>query len=155
MLLGLFIPFISLGIVLWFFLPGGGAGITYSPSQYAHAVQFRADEWTHRVVSVQGIVVATPPCRAQQCDLGTAPFLLVDQQPGTSPALQSALPANAIFILPQHESGWHSVLRRLFARGMASPLPIGMHGGEHLTITGTLAGKPVFGLPPYFQPVSL
>ena len=136
-LLGLLAPIVALGVVFWLLLPGGVASASFSPGQFSRAAQLDPQTWAHREVSLRGYLAVW--CRDS---LGFLPqharcgWLLLDSAVAGS---VSTPPPGAIYLLPQGESGWHQLLRRIFP-GLVEPFPAGRHAGDELTIAVTLGG---------------
>jgi hypothetical protein len=148
-LLFLLAPIVGIGIVLWFFLPGSVSGFTYMPSEYNHQAQLRPVYWTGHDATVRGYVHPYK-CRLDGCFvivLGDTPVPYQDE--GTAPnALRD------VVLLPQHESGWHAALRRLFPHLLSAPILQGT-GNRQLTVTGRLTPSFKPGEVPYFRPNDL
>ena len=166
-LLGLLAPIVALGVVFWLLLPGGAASASFSPGQFSRAAQLDPQTWAHREVSLRGYLAAWCsdrhgyPARNSRCRVSACGCWLLLDSPDTTPRprrvpggypvpgpLLSTPPGTgnplgvvyAVHLLPQGESGWHRLLRRIFP-GLAEPFPVGHHPGDRITIAGTLDGS--------------
>jgi hypothetical protein len=150
-LLGLLAPVIGLGAVLWFFLPGGVAGLTYTPSAYTRQVQLRPLAWQNRTVTVRGYLAWTcPTSAAATC----ARALWLSDTPLARPLSPRAIPSGSVRVRPQAEASWHAALRHIFP-GFTTPFPTGDAWGRRINVTGSLAGIPGPASPVTLEPRSL
>lgn len=149
-LLGLLAPIIGLGAILWFFLPGSVAGVTYVPSAFAQQVQLKASAWQNRTVTVRGYLVWTCATPATSCPHG----LWLSDRPLPRPARPRDIPAGSVLVRPQDESGWHTALRHVLP-GLTVPFPAGDWWDRHISITGSLVGTHGPSDPVALQPHTL
>ena len=142
-LLGLLAPIVALGVVFWLLLPGGAASASFSPGQFSRAAQLDPQTWAHREVSLRGYLASWCsdthgyPARSSCC----GGWLLLDSPVA---GVVSTPPSGTIYVLPQAESGWHRLLRRIFP-GLTEPFRAGRRAGDRITIAGTLDGPSAQG----------
>ncbi|MGH2347154.1 MAG: hypothetical protein ACRDG4_18150 [Chloroflexota bacterium] len=149
-LLVLAAPFVGIGIVFWLLLPGGVAAPAYSTLAFRHNAVLRPDYWPTKTVTIRGYL---SPVR---CTTSTCERMVLTGVPEGARVLEpDALPADAVLIAAQPESGWHRALRRLLPSAMAPPLISASHPGRWTSLTGALrAGYSGTG-PPIFVPIAL
>ena len=146
-LLGLSIPLVALGVVLWLLLPGGVAGTAYSPREYSQAVQVQPAEWSGRQVAVKGYI--THMCVGTVQHENCSQWVLLDQPKNDSITVSMAVALGALQIEPQSESAVHAFLRHILT-GLGRPFPEGLSIGNETTVTGTIkdaltsTGVPIF-----------
>lgn len=133
-LFGLLAPIIALSVVLWFFLPGGLASRTYTPSAYAQQVHLAPLAWRNRAVTVRGYAVWSCDTPVQVCPGG----LWLTDRPLPRPLRFSDIPRESVQVLPQAEAGWHAALRRVLP-GLENPFPAGVTWDQRVDLTGSLA----------------
>ena len=150
-LLALAAPILAVGVVLWFLLPGSVAGLTYAPGQFDREVVLRPLYWTSHDVTLRGYVRAAlcpgEPCPPRAVTLGNNPIA------SGSPTV-AADPTQDVFLLPQRESGWHSLLRNALPQYVSSPVSP-RDAGRTVTITGRLVAGYSPGQVPIVQPNAL
>ena len=149
-LLGLLAPIIGLGLILWFFLPGGVAGVTYTPSAYTQQVQLKPLAWQQRTVTVRGYLGWSCATPATTCPR----TLWLNDTPLPPGARPTRIPAGVVLVWPQAESGWHAALRSILP-GLTMPFPNGDTWGQRVSITGSLASAPGPSMPVALQPHTL
>lgn len=135
-LLALLVPLIGLGMVFWLLLPGGVAGLAYSPSQFNQVAQVQTQDWRSREISIRGY--ATRLCVPASTLADCGQWVLLDHRSRSPVTAHQAVALGALLILPQQESGIHALLRR-FIPGLARPFPANVAAGMLVTITGSLA----------------
>ena len=157
-LLGLLAPIIALGVVFWLFLPGGIASLTYSPGEFSRAAQLSPSTWQNRSVSIRGYLISN--CGNGRGDPapsgsgGCGQWLLADRPIRGAESIQQTIANGALRVLPQYESGWHAILRRIIP-GLAAPFPSGIRAGERVTVTGHLQTTHLQDGVPTFVPKDL
>jgi hypothetical protein len=142
-------PLIGVSVVLWFFLPGSVAGITYTPSQFNRQAQLQPLYWPAHSVTITGYIRSVP-CRHGACTT----MVLSDTPLGSWASDTPPDPTRDIILLPQRESKWHSVLRHILPQVVAAPLTA-TGGSRRVTITGSLRAGFSPGEVPALQPVTL
>lgn len=150
-LLALAAPIFAVGVVLWFLLPGSVAGLTYTPTQFDQDATLRPVYWTGHDVTLRGYLHQRSTCSGSSCLLA----LIMSDAPETSSRHPGqADPSHDVEMLPQRESGFHSVMRRLLPQIVSSP--IGARDvGKRVTVTGRLVAGYAPGQVPVIRPNSL
>jgi hypothetical protein len=130
-LLALIAPILAVGVVLWFLLPGSIAGLTYTPSQYNREAHLQPVYWSQHRATVRGYLWG-------RCIMASGPMCFLIDSPRQGSGTVPPQILQGIRVLPQAESGWHAVLRRLAPGLLTAPFPTGAKPGQRVTITGTL-----------------
>jgi hypothetical protein len=139
-------PIIGVGMVLWFMLPGSVAGLTYTPVEFNHEATLRPQYWSGHDATIRGYL-RTVPCKRHGCPL----MVLSDSAAAGHAAAAMPDPTRDLILLPQGESGWHSMLRGLLPRFLASPLNA-RTGPRKITVTARLVPGLLPGQVPTMRP---
>lgn len=147
-LLALAAPILGVAAVLWFLLPGSVAGLAYSPAQFDREAVLRPLYWSEHDVTLRGYA-RQPACSRSPCPVSV---VLGDDPAEAKDKSEAANPTQDVVLLPQRESGWHSLLRHAVPQLMAAPVGPAASSGRRITVTGRLVAGYSPGQVPVIQP---